>query len=178
MVRCPVGGEDGQVGLPAEAIVERREQVSGRLIRIPGVLQPPSADLRIRPAVDASLGTERRAEALVVAQIAVVAEREPARRVVERLGVLEGERGEPRRPSKVDEGGGRLGRPDGLASGIVAEGPDIAIRPQTTVRTDPSSTPAEPGDPEPLQLLRERPQLVKTERCRSPGDEVLTHPAR
>ena len=41
----------------------------------------------------------------------------------------------------------------------------------------PGGAPAEPGDPEPLELLGERPQLVETERLRGPGDELLTHRA-
>ena len=154
------------------------EQVPGRLVRPPGVLEPARADLGVGSAVDPALGAVRRPEALVVAQVAVVAEREPAGRIVERLGVVEGQRREPRRPAEVDERGGRLGRADLVAPGVVAEGPHVAVRPEAALRREPRRTPAEAGDPEPLELLGERPERVEPERLRGPGDVVLTHRAR
>ena len=39
----------------------------------------------------------------------------------------------------------------------------------------PGRAPAEPGDPEPLEPLGERPQLIEPERLGGPGDEVLAH---
>ena len=141
----------------------------------PGVLEPARPDLGVGPAVDPALAPERRAQALVVAQVAVVAEREPAGRVVERLGVRQGQRRQPRRPPQVDERGGRLGRPDPLAARIVAKGTDVAVRLEPAIGPDPGRAPAEAGDPESLQPLGERPQLVEPERLRGPGDEVLTH---
>ena len=51
----PVGGEHGHVGLAGERIVERPQQVTDRLGRCPGVLQPARPDLRVGPAMDPSL---------------------------------------------------------------------------------------------------------------------------
>ena len=118
------------------------------------------------------------AQALVVAQVAVVAEREPAGRVVERLGVGQGQGRETRRTAEVDEGRRRLGPADGLPARVVAEGPDVAVRREPPAPSVHAAPQPKPGDPEPLQLLDERPQLVEPERVRGPGDEVLTHRAR
>ena len=49
-----------------------------------------------------------------------------------------------------------------------------SIRP---VRREPRRAPAESGDPEPLEPLRERPELVEPERLVGPGDVVLAHRA-
>ena len=90
VVRRAVGGQDRQVRLAAEPVVQRREQVGDRLVGLPGVLQPALPDLGVGAAVDPALPPERLAQALVVAQVAVVAEREAPGRVVERLGVRHG----------------------------------------------------------------------------------------
>ena len=59
------------------------EQVAHRL-----AIDPPTrADLRVRPPVDATLSLVRSTQGPVVAQVAVVAEREAPGRVVERLRV-------------------------------------------------------------------------------------------
>ena len=42
----------------------------------------------------------------------------------------------------------------------------------------PRRAPAEPGDPEALEALGERPQLVEPERLCGTSDEVLTHGSR
>jgi hypothetical protein len=128
--------------------------------------------------VDPALGTERRPEVLVVEEVAVVAERIAAGRVIERLRVGEGERGKPGGSPEMDERCGRLDRPDRLAAGIVAEGPHVPVGAELRLAVEPCRAPAEPGDPEPLESLRERPQLVEPERFGSPDDEVLTHRAR
>lgn len=93
----PIGAQDGEVGLAAESVVERGEQVGGRLVRSPGVLEPASPDLGVGSTVDPALASEPGAQALVVAEIAVMAEREPPARVVERLGVRLGQGREPGR---------------------------------------------------------------------------------
>ena len=98
-----------------------------------------------------------------------MAEGEPAGRVVERLGVGEAERRQPRRAAQVDQGRGRLGRPDRLAPRVVAEGADVAVRREPAVAAEPGRTPAEAGEPEPLEPLAERPQLVEPERLRGRG---------
>ncbi len=76
---APSARQDGQVGLAAEPIVERGQEMGDRLVRLPGVLEPACPDLGVGPTVDPALPPERLAQALVVAQVAVVAEREAAR---------------------------------------------------------------------------------------------------
>ena len=83
-----------------------------------------------------------------------------------------------RHSAKVDECHGRPGRPDGVPTGIVAECPDVAVRPEPAVTAEPRRTPAEAGEPETLEPLGEWPQLVEPERLGSPGDEVFTHRSR
>ena len=68
--------------------------------------------------------------------------------------------------------------PTASRPGIVAEGADVAVRREAAVAVEPRGAPAEPGDPEPLEPLGERPQLVEPERLRGPGDVVLAHRAR
>ena len=48
--------QDGEVGLAAEPVVERAEQVRDGLVRAPGVLQPARADLGVGTSVDPALG--------------------------------------------------------------------------------------------------------------------------
>ena len=77
----------------------------------------------------------------------------------------------------MEQHGGRLDPADGLAAGIVAERADVAVRAEPAVGLEPGRAPAEARQPEPLQPLRERPQLVEPERLCGPGDEVLAHGA-
>ena len=114
-----------------------------RLVRAPRVLEPARADLGVGPAVDAALRAIRRAERPVVAQVAVVAEREPAGRVVERLGVGQGQRRQPRRPPQVDERGRRLDRPDRLAPGSSRKARMSRYDPSRPSRAEPGRAPAE-----------------------------------
>ena len=107
-----------------------------------------------------------------------MAEGEAAGGVVERLRVGQGERRQARRAAQVDERDRRLGAADRLATGVVAERADVAVRREPPIATEPGSAPAEPGEPEPLESLDERPQIVEPERLRGAGDEVLTHRAR
>ena len=93
-MRVAVGGQDGEIGLPTEAVVEGGQKVGRRFVRAPRVLEPAGADLGVGPAMDAALRAVRGTQTPVVAQVAVVAEREPAGRVVERLGIGERERRE------------------------------------------------------------------------------------
>ena len=118
-----------------------------------------------------------RAPGPVVAQVAVVAEREAAGRVVERLGVGRG-RGST---ASTAAGGGRGGCVVSVAADALARRDRRGTpgcrgrlrRPPSAV--DPGRAPAEAGDAEPLELLGERPQLVEPERLARPGDEVLAH---
>jgi hypothetical protein len=75
-MRGPVRCQDREVGRPAEPLVERRQLTTRRHVRLPLILQPPLADLAVGAAVDATGGAIRRAQALVIAQVPVVAERE------------------------------------------------------------------------------------------------------
>ena len=90
-----------------------------------------------------------RAERLVVAQVAVVAEGVAAGRVVERLRVGERQRRELRRPAQVDERAGRLDRADPLATGVVARRPGRRGRrrdaPSRSVHAAPQPKPAIPN---------------------------------
>ena len=54
---------------------------------VPGVFEPARPDLGVRPAMDAAGGPKSGAPFLNIAEVAVVAEREPTGRIVERLGV-------------------------------------------------------------------------------------------
>ena len=56
MVRCAVSGEDREVRLATEPVVERAEQMPDGLVRVPGVLEPALSDLAVRAAVDPALG--------------------------------------------------------------------------------------------------------------------------
>ena len=119
------------------------------------------------------------AQRSVIAQVAVVAEAVAPGRVVERLGVGQVERRELRRPAQVDEGRGGLGGADlRRAVGIVAERAHVAVAVEPAIATQPGGAPAEPGDPEPLEALRERPQLIEPEWLSGPGDVVLAHRSR
>src|SRR6478736_2944937 len=151
------------------------QEVADRLARAPGVLEPPRPDLRVSAAVDPALLAIGGAERLVIAQVAVVAEGVAAGRVVERLRVGERQGREPRRPAQVDERARGLDRPDPLATGVVGEGPDVAVGAEAAVCRRPRRAPAEPRQPEVLELLGERPHLVQPERLRRTDDVVLTH---
>ncbi len=48
------GGQDRQVGLAPESVVQGGEQVVDRLVIAPGVLEPACTDLRVGTAVDAA----------------------------------------------------------------------------------------------------------------------------
>ena len=61
--RATVGGQDGEVGLAPEPIVEGRQEVLGSLGRVPCVLEPAGTDLGVGPAVDPALRPVRRCEA-------------------------------------------------------------------------------------------------------------------
>ena len=64
VVRRPVGGQDREVGLAAEPVVERRQLRARRRVRPPVVLEPARPDLGVGPAVDAARGPVRRPQAL------------------------------------------------------------------------------------------------------------------
>ena len=85
----------------------------------------------------------------VVAQVAVVAEREPAGRVRRTAACPPAERRQLRRPAQVDERGRRLDRADALPARVVAEGPDVAVRARAGRRR------------------RARPRPSRTRRCRT-----------
>ena len=93
--RRAIGRDDREVRLAAEPVVEGPEEVADGLVRPPGVLEPAGPDLGVGTAVDAALLAVRRAEGLVVPQVAVVAEGVPAGGVVERLRVGERQGREP-----------------------------------------------------------------------------------
>ena len=75
------------------------------------------------------------------------------------------------------EHGRRLDPADGFAAGVVAEGADVAVRAERPVGLEPGRAPAEARQAEPLQPLRERPQLVEPEWFGGPRDEVFAHRA-
>ena len=125
--------------------------------------------------MDATLGAIAHTPGTVVAQVTVVAEREPAGRVDEGLGVGQIQGGQLRWPPEVDEQAGRLDRTHVLAARIVAERPDVPVAGQPVVGRQPGCTPAEAGDPVAFQLLGERPQFVDPERLGGPRHVVLTH---
>ena len=115
----------------------------------------------------------------MIAQVAVVAEAVPPGRIVERLGIGQVERRELRWPAQVDEGRGGLRGADSCgAVRIVPERTHVAVAVEPAIATQPGGAPAEPGDPEPLQPLRERPQLIEAEWLGGPGDVVLAHRSR
>ena len=64
VMRRAVGREDGEVGLAPEPVVQGGQQMGGRLIGPPGVLQPAGADLGIGSPVDPALGAVRGAQAI------------------------------------------------------------------------------------------------------------------
>ena len=159
VMRRPVGGQDGEVGLAAEPVVERGQQVRDRLVGSPGVLQPARARPRCRPGRGSGPARGRSPAGPVVAQVAVVAEREPAGRVVERLGVGQGQGRQLRWSPQVDERRGRLGRADLVATRVVAERADVAIR-------------AEPA------AVSSQPRPSRTRRCRTARAARRTATAR
>src|SRR6185436_2581794 len=111
-----------------------------------------------------------------LAKVAVVAEGEPPRRIGERLRVRELERRQLRRTADVEEEAGRLLGADPLRAGVViAERADVSMAGDPAVARQPGSAPAEAGHAEPLEALREGPQLVDAERLTGPGDIVLAH---
>src|SRR6185436_5936316 len=122
------------------------------------------AHLRVGATVDPALRPVLRAELAIVTQVAVVAEREPPGRVVERLRVRSGQGRELGGPAQVHERSDRLGRADRLATRVVAEGPDIPVRGEPAVGSEPGGAPAEARDAEPLEPLGEWPELVEPER--------------
>ena len=65
--------------------------------------------------------------------------------------------------------------PHGVTPRVVTKRAHVPMAGQPAVGANPGGAPAETGDPEPLQALRELPQLVQPERLCGPGDEVLTH---
>ena len=125
--------------------------------------------------MDPTFGAVARPVVGVPAQVAVVAEREAAGRIVERLRVGRLERRELRWPPEMDEEARGLVCAERRGSGIVAERPDVAMAAEPVVVRQPGGAPPEPGDPVPLELLGERPELVEPERLRRSGDEVLAH---
>ena len=177
-MRRSVRGEDGEVGLAAEPVVQRAEQVRGGLVGLPGVLEPARADLRVGTAVDAPFGAIRGAQALVVGEVAVMAERVAALGIVERLGVLDGQRREARRPAQVDERRVVSAVPTASRPGSSRKARTSRYEASRAVAREPRGTPAEAGQSETLESLGERPQLVEPERLGGAGDEVLTHRAR
>ena len=78
----------------------------------PGVLEPALADLAVGTAEDPALRPVALAGRAVVAEVAVVREREPAGGVVERLRVGRLERAQARRAAQVDEDARGLDRPE------------------------------------------------------------------
>src|SRR5260221_7389273 len=135
-----------------------------RHVSLPLVLEPAHPDLGVGTAMNAALPTVPIAQRPVVTQVAVVTEREPASWIVEGLRVGSSQGGQARRSSEMDERGGRFDFPDPLASRVVAEGSDIAVRGEALVTFDPGRAPAKAGDPVPLEALGGRPQLVESER--------------
>ena len=115
----------------------------------------------------------------VVAQLPVVAEHEPAGGIGERLGVGQLEGRELRRSPVVDERRRGLDSADGPSrTGVVAEGPDVAIGLEPAIGRPATRRPSEAGQPVALESLAERPQLIEAERIRGPRDEVLAHRGR
>ena len=78
----------------------------------------------------------------------------------------------------MDEDSRGLDRAKGFPARVAAEGADVPVGRDPAIGRDPRCTPAEAGDPVPLELLGEGPQLVEAERLASPGDVVLTHRER
>src|SRR6266508_3089372 len=78
----------------------------------------------------------------------------------------------------MDEQARRLVRPDRFPARVIPERAEIPVRVQATVRPAPARTPAEPGDPESLEPLDKRPQLVDPKRLLGPRHEVLAHGRR
>ena len=121
--RRPVGGQDGEVGLPVELVVERLEERGG-LLSVPAVLEPPSADLGVGATVYPSralvpdVSPPRRSPRLNAAR--------PAGSSNGWASWLQGR--EPRRPPKVDEDGGRLLPADAAGTlRVFPEGAQVAV---------------------------------------------------
>ena len=98
-----------EVRLTAERGVQGPERFAGGPAARPSVLEPARADLSVRAAGDPPLGLVAAPGRSDVAKVAVVAEREAAGRVVERLGVGQLQGGELRGPPEVDEDARGLG---------------------------------------------------------------------
>ena len=109
VVGLAVAGQDGEVRVAAEGVVELRQGAPARRPRRP--IRPRASARRPRcppcPAAGPPRGTGF-AERPVVREVAVVAERVPAGRVVERLRVRQADRRELRRPAQVHEQRPRL----------------------------------------------------------------------
>ena len=177
--RRPVVGEDGEVGLSAELVVKSAQSSRVASARPPAT-RPPASARRPRCPLDRGCGPPAwypRSEPLATrSKVTVVAEREPAGRVVERLRVGELEGREPRRSTEMDQHRGRLLATDaGSTVGVVAEGADVAVAAQSTVGADPGGSPAEARQAVALEPFGERPQLVDPERFGGPRDELLAH---
>ena len=157
-----------------ELVVELMEELAGSRA-IPAILEPARPDLSVGLAVDPALLAIALAPRRDLAEVAVVAEREATGRVVEGLRVGDAERRELRGPPQVDERRGGLDPPHLVTPGIVAEGPNVAIRAEPPIVHRPRRAPAPAGDAEPLEALGERPQLLEPERLGGSGDVVLAH---
>ena len=176
VVRRAVCGEDRQVRLAAEAVVERAEQVADRL--------RPRAR---RPRASARRPPCRHARGSGPGSRYVARRRRWSRRSPLWLNA--------NRPAGSSNGcvsarvsvESRDGRRRWTRATVVSVAP-TASRPGSSrkARTSryeqsrpsaatPRRAPAETREAEPLELLGERPQFVETERLGGPGDEVLAH---
>lgn len=164
-----------EVRLAAERRVQCPERRAGRRAVGPGVLEPALANFGVRPAGDPPLDPIAASGRSDVAEVAVVAERESARRIGEGLGVGQLQGRELRRPAEVDEEARRLSAADVSPSRVVAEGPDVTMAIERRVGSEPRGAPAEARQPEPLEALGERPEVVDPEGLAGPGNEVLAH---
>jgi hypothetical protein len=144
----------------------------------PRVLEPALADFRVGPAGDPALGLEPAPRVADLAQVAIVAEREPLAGIDEWLRVGELEGGQLRGSPQVDQRARRRDGADPRREGVIAKRPDVAVAPEAAVLPEPSRAPAEAGHAVALEAIRERPELVEPERLCGPGDEVLAHRRR
>src|SRR5262249_38951955 len=136
------------------------------------------AHLGVGPALQSAGVAEPLAEAALVPKCAVVAEREPAGRVVERLRVGRADRRQLRRPPQVHEQGARLLRPDLRPTGVIVdERAGVAVGVQLAVLAEPGRAPAVAGDAVALEAIGERPEHVDSERRGGAGDVLLAHQA-
>src|SRR6476469_1454420 len=62
-----------------------------------------------------------------------------------------------------------------LARGVIRERADVPVRAKLAAGVEPRRTPAEAGDPEPLEPLGERPQRCDLEWLLGAGDVLLAH---